>query len=199
MRTILQSSMSYGLKSTRNHCTYNSPTTPLHLKASHGELGHMAPPVPSTTSAHIHSPDGAVNNSMIVKKESMAINAMADDLVSVPASHYGLVSLQIAAAVKKAQQISEKRCSNNTPHLYSKSHIPNTVPNNHDSTNSAEMLTKHIENGNNTAATITSTSTNSSYVRRYSDDYYAKDDLAGASHLHHQQVNSVISIESHRD
>lgn len=118
----------------------------------------------------------------------MAINAMNDDLISVPASHYGLVSLQIAAAVKKAQQISEKRCGNpTTAHLYQKAHISNAVMNNHsESQNAAELLGKHIENGSNVAAsaTITTTVTNNNFVRRYSDDYYSKDD----SHILHQQV-----------
>lgn len=204
--------MSYGgLKSTvvRNHCAYNSPTTPLHLKSSvHNEQhgGHMPPPVPQITSSSlIHSPDshsnsGSANpNSMGIKKESMTINAMNDDLVSVPASHYGLVSLQIAAAVKKAQQISEKRCANSTSHLYSKAHISNTVVNNNHESQSAGIIGvgvsvggdlhgKHIENGNNSAATITTTSTNNNFVRRYSDDYFAKDDIPSGSHLLHQQV-----------
>lgn len=214
--------MSYGLKSTvvRNHCAYNSSTTPLHLKSSvHNELGHMPPPVPqitsSTSSSLIHSPDshssGSSNpNSMGIKKESMTINAMNDELVSVPASHYGLVSLQIAAAVKKAQQISEKRCANSTSHLYPKAHISNTVVNNNHDTQSAgvigigvvsgggvgggggEMHVKHIENGNNSTATITTTSTNNNFVRRYSDDYFVKDDIPSGSHLHHQQVIYII-------
>lgn len=120
----------------------------------------------------------------------MTINPMNDDLVSVPASHYGLVSLQIAAAVKKAQQISEKRCANSTvSHLYGgKAHISNTT-NNHDAPTVSEMHAKqHIENGNNSTATITTTSTNNNFVRRYSDDYYTKDDIPSGSHLHHQQV-----------
>lgn len=204
--------MSYGLKSSvvRNHCTYNSSTTPLHLKSSvHSELGHMPPPVPqitsSTTSSLIHSPDSHSSSSSNnpnsmgnIKKESMTINAMNDDLVSVPASHYGLVSLQIAAAVKKAQQISEKRCANSTSHLYQKAHISNTVVNNHDTQNPKDMHAKHIENGNNSAATITTTSsTNNSFVRRYSDDYYTKDDLPSGSHLHqhHQQVISLLRLD----
>lgn len=199
--------MNYGLKSSvvRNHCGYNSPTTPLHLKTNvHNELGHMPPPVPqitsSTQSTLIHSPDSHSSssnsnitnqNSMAIKKESMTINAMNDDLVQVPASHYGLVSLQIAAAVKKAQQISEKRCANSTSHLYGGSaHISNAT-NNHDTPIISEMHGKqHIENGNNSNATITTTSTNNNFVRRYSDDYYAKDDIPSVSHLHHQQVNS---------
>ncbi|XP_055318508.1 broad-complex core protein isoform X2 [Sitodiplosis mosellana] len=206
-----RNAMSYGLKSTvvRNHCTYNSSTTPLHLKSSvHNELGgHMPPPVPqitsSTSSSLIHSPDSHSSsssnpNSMGIKKESMTINAMNEDLVSVPASHYGLVSLQIAAAVKKAQQISEKRCANSTSHLYPKAHISNTVVNNNHETQSqagvginivggVELHGKHIENGNSSTATITTTSTNNNFVRRYSDDYFAKDDLPSGSHLHHQQ------------
>lgn len=216
--------MNYGLKSTvvRNHCVYNSSTTPLHLKSSvHNELGHMPPPVPQITSSTsssslIHSPDshsssGSSNpNSMGIKKESMTINAMNDDLVSVPASHYGLVSLQIAAAVKKAQQISEKRCANSTSHLYPKAHITNTVVtnNNHEAQTQAgvvginvvggvgvagvDLHGKHIENGNNSTATITTTSTNNNFVRRYSDDYFVKDDIPSGSHLHHQQVIYVI-------
>lgn len=118
----------------------------------------------------------------------MTINALNEDLVQVPASHYGLVSLQIAAAVKKAQQISEKRCANSTSHLYQKAHLSNTVVDNHDSPNPNELHSKHIENGNNSAATITTTSTNNNFVRRYSDDYYTKDDMPSGSHLHHQQV-----------
>lgn len=207
--------MSYGLKSSvvRNHCAYNSSATPLHLKSSvHSELGHMPPPVPqitsSTTSSLIHSPDSHSSSSNSnnpnamgnIKKESMTINAMNDDLVSVPASHYGLVSLQIAAAVKKAQQISEKRCSiNSTSHLYQKAHISNTVVNNHETPIPNDMHAKHIENGNNSAATITtsSSSTNNSFGRRYSDDYYSKDDLPSGSHLHHhhQQVISLFWLD----
>lgn len=203
--------MSYGLKSSvvRNHCNYDSSTTPIHLKSSvHSEVlgGHMPPPVPqitsSTTSSLIHSPDSHSSssnnpNSMgNIKKESLTINTMNDDLVSVPASHYGLVSLQIAAAVKKAQQISEKRCANSTSHLYQKAHISNTVVNNHDAQIPNETHVKHIENGNNSAATITTTSsTNNSFVRRYSDDYYPKDDLPSASHSHHQQVISLLRLD----
>lgn len=190
--------MNYGLKPTvvRNHCAYNSLTTPLHLKSSlHNELGHMPPPVPQITSSTslIHSPDShsstASNpNNMGIKKESMTINPMNDELV-VPASHYGLVSLQIAAAVKKAQQISEKRCANSTSHMYQKPHISNTIaPNNHEPPNPSELHGKHIENGNNSAATITTTSSNNNFVRRYSDDYYLKDDIPSGSHSHHQQV-----------
>ncbi|XP_031640915.1 broad-complex core protein isoforms 1/2/3/4/5 isoform X2 [Contarinia nasturtii] len=216
-----RSSMSYGLKSTvvRNHCAYNSPTTPLHIKSSsvHNELGHMPPPIASqitssttSSSSLIHSPDSHSNSSSVstnpnnnpnmgIKKESMTINAMNDDLVSVPA-HYGLVSLQIAAAVKKAQQISEKRCANSTSHLYQKSssHHANPIANNHESqstvigigvgSSGVEMHGKHIENGNNSTATITTTSTNNNFVRRYSDDYFAKDDIPSGSHLHHQQA-----------
>lgn len=191
----------------RNHCSYSSPTQPLHLKSSvHSELAHMPPPVPqitsSTTSSHIHSPDSHSNSStnpsnLGIKKESMTINVMNDnDLVTVPASHYGLVSLQIAAAVKKAQQISEKRCTNNTTtHLYQKAHLTNTVVNNHDAQNPNKLLIKHIENGNNSAATITTTSTNNNFVRRYSDEYFTKEDMPSGSHLHHQQViNFVLHI-----
>lgn len=191
--------MNYSLKSSvaRNHCAYNSPTTPLHLKSTvHSELSHMLPPVPqissSAQSSSIHSPDshsssGSNNpNSMAIKKESMTINALNDDLISVPASHYGMVSLQIAAAVKKAQQISEKRCANSTSHLYSKAHITNTVVNNHDTQTATELHGKHIENGNNSTATITTTATNNNFAQRY-DDYF-KDDISSGSHLHHQQV-----------
>lgn len=170
----------------------------MHLKSSvHSELGHMPPPVQqissSTQPSLIHSPDSHSNssnnpNSMAIKKETMTINAMNDDLVQVPASHYGLVSLQIAAAVKKAQQISEKRCANSTSHLYQKAHLSNTVVNNHEPQTPSELLGKHIENGNNSAATITTTSTNNNFVRRYSDDYFSKDDMPSGSHLHHQQV-----------
>lgn len=180
----------------------------------------MPPPVPQITSSTsssslIQSPDshsssGSSNpnpNSMGIKRESMTINTMNEDLVSVPASHYGLVSLQIAAAVKKAQQISEKRCANSTSHLYPKAHITNTVVNNnnHETQTQAgvvginlvggigvagvEIHGKHIENGNNSTATITTTSTNNNFVRRYSDDYFAKDDIPSGSHLHHQQVH----------
>lgn len=196
--------MNYGLKSSvvRNHCSYSSPTQQLHLKSTvHNELGHMPPPVQqitsssaTTSSSLIHSPDSHSNsstnpNSLGIKKESMTINTMNDDLVTVPASHYGLVSLQIAAAVKKAQQISEKRCVNSTTHHYQKAHLTNTVVINHDTQNTNELLVKHIENGNNSAATITTTSTNNNFVRRYSDDYFTKDEIPSASHLHHQQVN----------
>lgn len=184
----------------RNHCVYSSPTTPLHLKSTvHSELSHMLPPVQQITSSaqslsSIHSPDshsssGSNNpNNMNIKKESMTINALNDDLVSVPASHYGLVSLQIAAAVKKAQQISEKRCANSTSHLYSKAHISNTVVNNHDTQAASELHSKHIENGNNSAATITTTATNNNFAQRYTDDYFVKDNVSSGSHLHHQQV-----------
>lgn len=129
----------------------------------------------------------------------MTINVMNDnDLVTVPASHYGLVSLQIAAAVKKAQQISEKRCTNNTTHqLYQKAHLTNTVVNNHDVQNPNKLLINHIENGNNSAATITTTSTNNNFVRRYSDDYFTKDDMPSGSHLHHQQVNQCLVSEQY--
>lgn len=194
----------------RNHCSYNSPTQNMHLKSSvhSGDMGHMPPPVPqitsstpSSSSALIHSPDSHSNssanpNGMGIKKESsMTINAMNDDLISVPASHYGLVSLQIAAAVKKAQQITEKRCGNqSSAHLYQKAHISNAVVNNHnESQNAVELLGKHIENGNNVtaSATITTTSTNNNFVRRYSDDYYTKDDLPSGSHILHQQVYFV--------
>lgn len=99
--------------------------TSLHPKSSsHNEMisAHLHPPPPpppplpppqaptiqlnQTHSAHDiqHSPN------IIVKKE-LAINANDDLAISnnMPASHYGLVSLQIAAAaVKKAQQ-SDKR------------------------------------------------------------------------------------------
>lgn len=181
----------------------------MHLKSSvhsGGEIGHMPPPVSQLTSSTqsssslIHSPEPHTNssanpNNMGIKKESsaMAIQAMNDDLISVPASHYGLVSLQIAAAVKKAQQITEKRCgTQGSAHLYQKAHISNAVVNNHnESQNVGELLSgKHIENGNNgtTSATITTTSTNSNFVRRYSDDYYSKDDLPSGSHILHQQV-----------
>lgn len=125
----------------------------------------------------------------------MTISAINDDLISVPASHYGLVSLQIAAAVKKAQQITDKRCGGNqsTAHLYQKAHISNAVVNSHNESQNAadELLSKHIENGSNvtaSSATITTTSTNNNFVRRYSDDYYSKDDLPSGSHIHHQQV-----------
>lgn len=168
----------------------------------------MPPPVSQITSSTqsssslIHSPDSHSNNSqanpngMGIKKESssMTIQAMNDDLISVPASHYGLVSLQIAAAVKKAQQITEKRCgtSQSSAHLYQKAHLSNAVVNNHNESQIAgELLAKqHIENGNNgtASATITTTSTNSNFVRRYSDDYYPKDDLPSGSHILHQQV-----------
>lgn len=180
----------------------------------------MPPPVASqitssttsSSSSLIHSPDSHSSNSgstnpntnpnLGIKKESMTINAMNDDLVSVPASHYGLVSLQIAAAVKKAQQNSEKRCANSTTHLYQKtaSHHSNPIANNHESPSTVvgigaggsnigvEIHGKHIENGNNSTATITTTSTNNNFVRRYSDDYFAKDDIPSGSHLHHQQV-----------
>lgn len=217
--------MSYGLKSTvvGNHCAYNSPTTPLHLKSSvHNDLGHMPPPVPQITSSTsssslIHSPDSHSSgstqpNNMGIKKESMTINAMNDDLVAVPASHYGLVSLQIAAAVKKAQQISEKRCANSTSHLYPKAHITNAIVNNNHEPQSAgvigvgggggggEMHSKHIENGNNSTATITTTSTNNNFVRRYSDDYFTKEDIPSGSHLHHQQViQSFCVFNNHRN
>lgn len=198
----------------RNHCSYSSPTQNLHLKSSvhsGGDIGHMPPPVSQLTSSAqsssslIHSPDPHSNSSanpsgLGIKKESssssassMAIQAMNDDLISVPASHYGLVSLQIAAAVKKAQQITEKRCgTQSSAHLYQKAHISNAVVNNHsESQSAAELLgNQHIENGNNgtASATITTTSTNNNFVRRYSDDYYAKDDLPSGSHLLHQQV-----------
>lgn len=123
----------------------------------------------------------------------MTINAMNDDLISVPASHF--VSLQIAAAVKKAQQITDKRCGSQTTgaHLYQK-----TVVNNHNDTqqNVGELLPgTHIENGSNSvtaSATITTTSTNNNFVRRYSDDYYTKDDLPSGSHIHHQQVFGFV-------
>lgn len=130
----------------------------------------------------------------------MTINAMNDDLISVPASHYGLVSLQIAAAVKKAQQITEKRGGNqSSAHLYQKAHISNAVVNNHnESQNAGELLGKHIENGNSgtASATITTTPTNN-FVRRYSDDYYSKDDLPSGSHIHLQQVFSISFCSNH--
>lgn len=111
---------------------------------------------------------------------------------SVPSSHYGLVSLQIAAAVKKAQLISEKRCANSN--LYTKTHITNSINSHEQQTTSDLVHGKHIENGNNnnnSAATITTMSTNDDYVRRYSDDYYVKDDMASGSHLHLQQPQAT--------
>lgn len=189
----------------------------MHLKSSvhsGGDIvGHMPPPTVSqitssatpSSSSLIHSPDLHSNNStnpdgMGIKKESsmtISSNAMNDELISVPATHF--VSLQIAAAVKKAQHITDKRCGGSQPataHLYQKTaHISNAVVNNHNESQQIadELLSpgKHIENGNNATptATITTTSTNNNFVvRRYSDDYYTKDDLPSGSHLHHQQV-----------
>lgn len=166
---------------------------------SHSELSHMPPPVQqitsSTSSSLMHSPDshsnGGNNNpngnsNMGVKKESMTINTMNtmnDDSINVPNSHYIPIQMTSSTlAVKKAQQISEKRCANSTSHHYQKAHITN-----HDPQTANEMHIKHIENGNNSTATITTTSPNNSFVRRYSDDYFAKDDLLSGNHLHHQQ------------
>lgn len=138
----------------------------------------------SHSSGGNYNPNG--NSNMGVKKESMTINTMNtinDDSINVPSSHY--IPIQMTAsssAVKKAQQISEKRCANSTSHHYQKAHITN-----HDPQTANEMHTKHIENGNNSTATITTTSTNNTFVRRYSDDYFATDDLLSGNHLHHQQ------------
>lgn len=209
----IQSSLSYGLKSTivRNHCAYSSNNAPLHMKSSgpstsHSELIHMPPPVQqitsSTSSTLMHSPDshssgggGGGNNNpnnpngngnMGVKKESMTINmmnTMNDDSIDALSSHYIPIQMtSLSSAVKKAQQITEKRCANSTSHHYQNAHITN-----HDPQTANEVHTKHIENGNNSTATITTTSTNNSFVRRYSDDYFAKDDLLSGTHLHHQQ------------
>lgn len=207
--------MSYGLKSSvvRNHCNYSTSTTPNQLKSSGlSEIGHMPPPIQQITSSSslMHSPDShsSGSSSSNVKKESMTINPMNDNqrfvfqlfcsstifqlnysFCSVPSSHYGLVSLQIAAAVKKAQLISEKRCANSS--LYTKTHITNSINSHEQQTTSDLVHGKHIENGNNSAATITTMSTNDDYVRRYSDDYYVKDDMASGSHLHLQQPQAT--------
>lgn len=87
--SIIQNSMSYGLKSSsvvRNHCNYSTSTTPNQLKSSGlSEIGHMPPPIQQITSSLMHSPDShsSGSSSSNVKKESMTINPMNDNQRSV--------------------------------------------------------------------------------------------------------------------
>lgn len=124
-------------------------------------------------------------------KKEMTINEINNELVSVPTSHYGLVSLQIAAAVKKAQQISEKRCvkmveNGNNLHcssggaaaLGSSATLTTTAPNNNNNANS----TNNNNNGRNTTPYN---------HRRYSDDYFGKDDgIPSGSHPNIQEIDA---------
>lgn len=137
----------------------------LHSKSTHNEIGLLPPPTinQSQSTLAVHSPDTHVPN-IIVKKE-LSLNPNDENMTigsSVPSAHYGLVSLQIAAAVKKAHHGVEKRPTKSVSH----------------------------ENGNSSHCTSTSNTAQYQQIpRRYSDDYlYTKDsnDIPTSSHPNHQ-------------
>lgn len=93
-------------------------TSSLSKPTSHPEIisSHLhPPPPPSQPTIQLvpsHSTHDLQHSSNIIVKKELAINANDELAISsnIPASHYGLVSLQIAAAaVKKAQHTNDKR------------------------------------------------------------------------------------------
>lgn len=98
-----------------DHCTKDSH----QINAEKSIYEHRIPPI---TSAATESPVIVMSSQPSSQQHQQNIKSMQNaaanreiasnepiETAAIPTSHYGLVSLQIAAAVKKAQQNSEKR------------------------------------------------------------------------------------------